>query len=248
MPRIGDNEDMQNFKAGHFGFSAANPTTLGSTQYTIVTIVVDESGSTKPFQSDMVKALKAIVEACQKSPRADSLMIRLLAFDSNVREVHGFKPLTTCNVDSYDTALAGGGMTALYDACEDAISATAKYGETLIKNDLEVNGILFVITDGDDNKSTLTRATVRDSLKNAVSEKTLESLVSVLIGVNVVEPALAKYLKDFKDEVGFTQFEDIGSATANKLAKLAQFVSKSISAQSQALGTGGPSKQLSLSV
>lgn len=248
MPRIGDNENMQNFKAGHFGFSATNPLKLGSTEYTIVSIAVDESGSTKPFQAEMIKALKEIIKACKHSPRADSLMIRLVAFDDKLREVHGFRPLAECNIDDYDTALNGGGLTSVYDAAENVITATSKYGESLIANDLSVNGILFVITDGEDNRSASTKNTVRDALKGAVSETTLESLVSVLIGVNVNDPALAAALKSFKDDAGFTQYIELDNASAGKLAKLAEFVSKSISAQSQALGTGGPSKQLNLTV
>ena len=72
--------------------------------------------------------------------------------------------------------------------------------------------------------------------------------MSVLIGVNVTNPTLAAYLSSFKTDAGFTQYIELDNATAGKLAKLAEFVSKSISAQSQALGTGGPSKQLSLTV
>jgi uncharacterized protein YegL len=176
-------------------------------------------------------------------------MIRMLTFDTNVKEFHGFKPLENCAIDDYDNSLkVNGGLTALYDASENAISATANYGRTLIANDLSVNGILFVITDGDDNRSTLSQNSVHDALKNAVSEETLESLVSVLIGVNITIPTMAKYLSDFKDAAGFTQYIELDNASAGKLAKLAEFVSKSISAQSQSLGTGGPSQQLSLSV
>lgn len=248
MPRIGDDENMVPFKAGHFGFSAANPSNLGSTEYTLVTIVADESGSTRSFRTEMVKSIKEIVKACSRSPRADSLMLRLVAFGDNMREVHGFKPLANCNLDDYDNAFTGGGLTALFDASENAITSTAKYGEALIKKDMSVNGIVFVITDGDDNRSVMTRATVRAALQSAVSETTLESLVSVLIGVNVTEPALAKALSEFHTDAGFTQYIELTDATANKLAKLAEFVSKSISAQSQSLGTGGPSKQISLTV
>ena len=148
MPRIGDDE-MQNFKTGHFGFSAANPAKLGSTEYTLVTVAIDDSGSVSTFKSNIIKGLKEIVKSCQYSPRADSLMLRVLIFGSHVVEAHGFKPLANCNLDDYDNMPADKGMTALYDASENAITATTGYGKTLIANDLSVNGILFVITDGD---------------------------------------------------------------------------------------------------
>ena len=41
---------------------------------------------------------------------------------------------------------------------------------------------------------------------------------------------------------------DIGDATPGKLAKLANFVSESVSSQSQALGSGAPSETLNLTI
>ncbi len=52
------------------------------------------------------------------------------------------------------------------------------------------------------------------------------------------------YLKIFKDEAEIDQYVDAGDATPTKLAKLAEFVSQSISSQSQSLGSGGPSQNL----
>ena len=45
-------------------------------------------------------------------------------------------------------------------------------------------------------------------------------------------------------EAGLSQFVDAGDATPQRLAKLAQFVSQSISLQSRALGSGAPSQPL----
>ena len=42
-----------------------------------------------------------------------------------------------------------------------------------------------------------------------------------------------------------TKFIDAGAANERSLAKLADFVSQSISSQSQSLGTGGPSQNIS---
>ena len=101
-----------------------------------------------------------------------------------------------------------------------------------------------MITDGEDNASTLGIRHVREALKQAVLTESLESLVSILIGVNVQDARIGGYLQDFKNEAGFTQYVEIGQANAAALAKLADFVSRSISAQSQSLGTAGPSQKL----
>lgn len=246
MPKLTD-ASLEEFAlpTGNFGFSAERIANLGASEYTLVNIVVDDSGSVVTFKDDMIKCVKEAVKACQLSPRADYLMIRVLSFDQNLREVHGFKLLSAINLDDYNGLLSCGGMTSLYDASCNAVQATSVYGKSLMANDLSVNGIVIVVTDGADNMSVQTRNSVRDALQNAVTDETLESLVSILVGVNVQTKAIADYLKAFKEEAGFTQYVELNNADAKTLAKLADWVSKSISAQSQALGTGGPSRSLS---
>ena len=77
-----------------------------------------------------------------------------------------------------------------------------------------------------------------------VGSVALESVVSILIGVNVGDSQVSAYLKRFHSDAGFTQYIEIEKADAKTLARLAEFVSQSISAQSQALGKGGGSHQL----
>lgn len=240
MPRIGISTSLQTHKAGHFGFSATRLADLGAPDYTLVTVVVDRSGSTAGFRTEMEAVLKEVVAACLSSPRADNLMLRLVTFESNHQEVHGFKLLSTINANDYDGVLPPGGMTALFDASTDAIEATNKYGRDLLSQDYGVNGIVIIITDGMDNSSTTGVKQVKDALANAVSGENLESLVSILIAVGANNQALS----DFNTQAGFTQYVELKDANKKTLAKLAQFVSQSISSQSQALGSGGPSASL----
>ena len=67
--------------------------------------------------------------------------------------------------------------------------------------------------------------------------------ITVLIGINVAE--FKKTLEDFQRNTGITQFIDAGDASPRKLAKIADFVSSSVSSTSLALGTGGPSQNIS---
>lgn len=243
MPKLTDN--LENFKLpGSYGYSATKLSDLGATEYTLVTLVVDDSGSIESFRTDMVKAIKEVVNACRYSPRADNLMIRLVTFSNSLKEVHGFKLLANCNIDDYDNVLGSGGMTALFDATVNSVDATSAYGKTLVDSQFSTNGIVVVITDGADNQSSNSISSVAASLKKATANETLESLVSILIGVNVADPQLSAVLNTVHTQGGFTQYVELGNATAKTLAKLAQFVSKSISSQSTALGTGGPSKSL----
>ena len=67
-----------------FTFSPVNLTTLGATEYTLVSVTADRSGSVRDFAREMEKALKEIVSACRKSPRADNLLLRLTRFDHQI--------------------------------------------------------------------------------------------------------------------------------------------------------------------
>ena len=245
MPILNDDTlDTVALTQSHYGYSATRIDDLDATEYTLATILCDVSGSTSPFTREMEAAVKRIVRACKYSPRADNLMVRLVEFDQSLNELHGFKLLETVREADYDRVLSSGGATALYDAAVNGVAATASYGTRLAGHDFSANGIVFVITDGDDNVSTNTKASVRDALANAVLGESLESLVSILVGVNVQDARLSQYLMELHRDAGFTQYVELDDADPETLARLADFVSKSIAAQSLALGTGGPSRSL----
>jgi uncharacterized protein YegL len=244
MPKF-DNMESRQVPGTHFGYTGTRLADLaGATEYTLCTLILDESGSTETFKTEMEKCIQEIVKACRYSPRADNLMLRLVAFGTNYREVHGFKLLQACNVQDYDGCYHSAGTTALFDATCDAIEATQDYAKSLSNNDYLCNACIFDLTDGMDNASKFNAKSVADAFAKCVKSEALESLVSVLIGVNIQDPTVSTYLKDFQTTAGFTQFVELKDASEKTLAKLAAFVSKSISSQSSALGSGGPSSSL----
>jgi len=245
MPIIDDDTlDIEQLPNSHYGYSATRIDTLGATEYTLATIVCDVSGSTSPFKDEMEQTIKSIVRACKHSPRADNLLVRLVEFDDALRELHGFKVLESINENDYVGILRGGGITALYDAAENAILATAHYGEKLAQNDFSANAIVFVLTDGGDNASKASMTAVKKALAKAVTGEALESIVSILVGVNVADSSVSLALMKLFKDAAFTQYVELEDADAKTLARLADFVSRSISAQSQALGAGGSSQNL----
>ena len=246
MPKLLDKNPMQTHNTvSQFQFSAVDIKSLGASEYTIVTIVQDTSTSVGGFKDDMEKALKQILDACKKSPRSENLLLRLVEFNSNIGELHGFRELRNIDPTEYDGILKPRGMTALFDATADSVEATEQFGKTLVSKDFPCNAIMFVITDGVENCSHMIKSpgTIKDAIKRILSAESLESFRSVLIGVDS-EPGVMDILKTFKDEAGLDQFIEMGAATPGKLAKLADFVSKSVSSTSQALGTGKPSQPL----
>lgn len=228
-----------------YKFSATKIQALGSSEYTLATIVQDVSGSVSGYAAQLETAVKTIFKACEKSPRKDALMMRLVTFNQSLQEIHGFKLLSSIKEDDYTGILQCNGSTALFDAVDEAIQATATYGKQLMGVDFLVNGIVVVVTDGDNNAGAIMDAAkIKKSLAAAQKSENLESLTVILVGVTNDDVNLDVYLKNFKDEAGITQYISIGTATPGKIAKLAQFVSQSISSTSTALGSGGPSKPL----
>ena len=241
---MGEMDTVQRIGKSNYGFSAAKLSSLGASEYTLVTIAVDESGSVDSFKTGIENCLKEVVKACRKSPRADNLLLRILAFSTKLREIHGFKLLQDCNPDDYTDCIKIDGITALFDASVNSLDAARKYGETLFGQDYTLNAIFIAITDGADNAHSLTARDVGDSIQNMIKDETFESLVSILVGVNVISPDVKKLLKEFKDVAKFTQYEELDNASEKTLARLANFVSKSISSQSQSLGSGGASQPI----
>ena len=245
MPVISNIDLEQRPIAGSsFGYSAARLHDLGATEYTLVSVAVDTSSSVAPFGRELTEAIKHIVQSCRSSARADNLLLRLTGFGSQMSELHGFRLLEHCVLSSYDRILSLGGSTALYDAAENAVSAAADYARHLATGDFAANGIVFVVTDGMDNASTRAARDVKQAMADAAREESLESLVTVLVGVNIRDPQVSRSLQSFYTEAGFRQYVEIERADAKTLARLAEFVSRSIGVQSQALGTGGPSQSL----
>lgn len=250
MPRLisqGETQQIAIPGAGNFQFSATRIENLGAAEYTLVTIVCDISGSVIGFADQLLGCIKTIVEACKKNQRAENLLLRLLLFNHHITEVHGFLNLSDIDVDSYDP-LSPDGWTALFDASYDAVGATLEYSKILVSQDFDCNGAVYIITDGMNNRGTMTPGSIAEKVRGALAHEEIESLVTILIGLHDPNSGwsaeVKQHLENFRRDAELTEFLDIGEATAQKLAKLANWVSESVSSQSHAIGTGAPSQSL----
>ena len=236
-------KDLEQLQAGSgYKFSATKVKALGASEYTLASIVMDASGSVEPFAVQLEQALKTIFKACDKSPRRDNLMLRLTQFSSRLTELHGFKLLGSITEKDYDNILQLGGSTALFDSVDEAIQATATYGKQLTSQDFLCNAIVVVVTDGENNTGNIMDpAPIKKALLAARRAENLESILLILVGVTNDDVSLNTYLQTVKDDGGFDQYVSIGKATPGRIAKLAEFVSQSISSTSSALGSGAAS-------
>lgn len=245
-------KNLADLNAGSgYKFSATKINDLGASEYTLASIVMDASYSVEPFATQLEAALKTVFKACDKSPRKDNLMLRVTQFATHITELHGFKLLNTIQEKDYDNILQVGGSTALFEAVDEALQATGTYGKQLTDQEFLVNGIVVVVTDGENNTGKINTgdvardaAVIKKTLQNVRHAENLESLLLILVGVTNDDVNLNFYLQTVNDEGGFDQYVSIGTATPGKIAKLAQFISQSISSTSSALGSGAASTPL----
>lgn len=236
----------------NFTYSGVDIDKLDGSKYTLVSILVDESSSVSSFKTQLEQTLATVVDACKKSPQAEDMLIRVATFASSmgyssrktIKEVHGFMNLSNISVDQYVDAVNPSGSTPLYDAAGDALESIEAYGKQMSDQDFICNGIFFVITDGWENSSVkLTKPSqVKSALERIRLDESLESIRAILIGVNDDDTQLRDALTTFKEDGGFDEYISLGEVEAGKLAKLANWISQSISSQSQSLGSGGPSQ------
>lgn len=244
MPRF-DNPTMDThpLPGSTYAFSAARPTDLGACEYTLVSLAADSSSSVVGFARDIERCVAEVVRSCAQSPRSDNLMLRMTTFNHQVREVHGYRPLIACDPGDYDGSVRASGSTALCDAAYTAVQSLCTYGAQLEGHDFDVNGIVFVITDGAENASRASPAQVREAIEAARKQAHLSSLVTVLVGVGVGagvgDGGLSQMLEQFRQQAGFDRYVALDRADAATLASLAEFVSQSITVQSRALASGG---------
>lgn len=233
----------------NFKFSAVRTEHLGASEYTLVNICIDVTGSVSGMESDLRKCLVTMIESCKKSPRSENLLVRVFLFSTSmpggIEELHGFMPLADIDPQAYG-AFRTGGYTNLLDAIYSAVASTNAYAKQLADNDFASNGINVIITDGGDNDSTMTANQVKKEIERGLHAEFIESDIILLVGINAA--SCKNELEHIQKTVGIDKYIDAGDVTPGKLAKLADFVSQSISNQSQALGTGGPSQQIAATI
>jgi uncharacterized protein YegL len=231
-----------------FKYSGVKIDKLGATEYTLVTIAVDVSGSVSGFRTELKKCLQIAVESLKRSPRSSNLLVRVGYFSTmssqGVEEIHGFKLLKDVDPTQYPDPRCGG-STPLYIASYSAIGATNAYAKSLMDQDFLVNGIVFIVTDGGDTEGGITPQMIKKELERGVKNEEIESLIGICVGINA--QGCAQYLSIMETQAGMS-YIDAGDATPSKLAKLAGFISQSVSSQSQSLGTGGPSQNIAVTI
>lgn len=130
----------------------ASPEDLLATEATIVTFVVDASGSMTEAQAAVVESLNESVLAMAESKQAEAITLSLITFSDGVSVVFANQPVDQVRpVTPADYVPSG--MTALYDALLDALTGAMTYEERLLQTGISTKVIVVVFSDGANNAS-----------------------------------------------------------------------------------------------
>jgi len=238
MPRF--DQDFENYNhngAGSLQFSGVRPEKLEELEYSIITSIMDITGSVTNFSKELLDCQKSIINNLKKHPRSENVLFRFIQFNEQVFEIHGFTLLNDIDINSYQLPVCEG-MTALNEAAYNGIMANLKYGHNLASKNYKCNSYVFLITDGDNNLPGPTAEDIKNEVEEFfISEKKVSSHISLLFGINTKK--YRKKLELFANEANFTKFIDAGDLTDTTIAKICGFVSKSASSQISNLGKTG---------
>ncbi|MCK9429161.1 MAG: VWA domain-containing protein [Candidatus Omnitrophica bacterium] len=240
-------EEVAKTQSGFHYSSVKMDLLSGSSEYTIVQILVDLSGSVGRFRSDLIDCLKMILESCKKHPCSDTVLLRVLGFSGGlgVKEIHGFLPINGIDSSIYDSLDTPNGTTPLRDAHQNALESLFQYGNDLVKNQFTVNSVLYILSDGGENDSKhSTEDSVKDYMAKLRDGDPLASFFSILVGFN--DNQCRQELLEYQQNTTIDAYKSMGDCTPGKLAKLANFVSQSVSTASVGVGSANTSNQLSV--
>lgn len=249
MPKLlGVDADQAAQTMHGFDYTSIAVSKLGASEYTFAGIALDITSSVSPFKSGLEKMLEIALGSLKKSPRVLNLLARTTAFNSfiGIEEFHGFTLLNSIDPAGFNDLIQPNGMTNLRDATLDIVESIDDCAMKLFDDEviMNANGIIYIITDGDDNQSRKSVDDVKDAIASIRRNEALESIQIVLVGVNDDDPHFKKKLEKFQDAVGIDKYLSMGDASEDNLAKLGGLISQSVSSTSTNLGTGQPSQDV----
>jgi len=236
--------------AGGFQYSRVSIERLLATSYTLGTLNIDITGSLGGREKDLERIMSEIVEKLQDEDTAQNILWRVVVFNNEVgvKEIHGFKLLQDIEPSKDYTGIYCDGGTPLFDAVGSSIEATLVEAEHLYDEEFAVNGILVIVTDGDDNASDLDAEDIKDNTDRAMRGEKIESFRTILVGVNPNSSDInwknyvSKKLSEFQVKANLSEYHDIDDFTDDAIKKIILQVSSITSDTSKVLGSGGPSQ------
>ncbi len=230
-----------------FDYTSIAVSKMGASEYTFAGIAMDITSSVSPFKTGLEKMLETALGSLKKSPRVMNLLARTTAFNSSgIQEFHGFTLLNSIDPTGFNNLIQPGGMTNLRDATIDIVESVTDCATKLFDDEviMNANGIIYIITDGDDNTSRHSIDDVKDAIAAIHRAEALESMQIVLVGINDADDHFRRKLEKFQKDVGINKYISMGDVSDSKLAKLGGLISQSTTTTSSNLNSGQPSQDV----
>lgn len=214
---------MQNFQDIDFNlsFNNFNPDDIQTDETINAVFVIDVSPSVHAYVKDLNHAFNDFVASMQQSHIADHLLVSVLEFNENVKVRTGFQPILQVPTIQFKPCGSG---TALYDATLQGLKQATDYRSNLEASGVMTKTLLFVITDGEDNSSSVRSNAVKNALQDILSkEQNVFSFTTILFGVGN-----AARFEKAQQSMGIQHLAKVGTSGA-EIKKMIGFISQSIS-------------------
>jgi uncharacterized protein YegL len=144
---------------------------LNTDDVTLLSVLIDASGSMSGVQDEVIDAFNQMTRALSDSKAKDSILLSAWRFDDAPTLLFGYTPIDSVR-DLSKTDYVIGGATALYDAVMDGFTGIVGYGQDLRNNGIRTRSIVVVISDGGDNVSKHTASAVRTVSQDLLKQET----------------------------------------------------------------------------
>jgi uncharacterized protein YegL len=220
-------KNMDNFDAIDFNltYNNFNPDEIQVEETINAVFVVDISPSIESYVNDLNNAFNDFTATMQKSHVAEQLLVSLVEFNEKVSIKSGFQPIKQIPVMQFQPSGKG---TALYQATYQALHLATDYRNNLEASGVVAKTLIFIITDGMDNSSSVSASKVKKTLQDILQkEQNAFSFTTILFGVG----SAAEFSKAQKD-MGIQHLAKVGT-TGAEIRKMINFISQSITNTSQ---------------
>ena len=214
---------MSDFDSVDFNlnYNNFNPEDIQVDETINAVFIVDISPSITTYVKDLNHAFNDFTETMQKSHVADQLMVSIVEFNDKVNIKTGFQPIKQIPQMTFVPAGMG---TALYQATAQGLDIAIKYRQNLESSGVMAKTLIFVITDGMDNRSSITAAQVKKQIEDILAqEQNAFSFTTILFGVGD-----AYTFEQAQKEMGVQHLAQVGTSGA-EIRKMINFISQSIS-------------------
>ena len=199
---------------------------IEATEVTLVSLLLDDSGSMRGFEKSVMDGHKELLDALKGSKQKEYFLVGMWALNG-AGPIHSYvKVDDAVKLDASNYSATG--CTPLYDKWCEMLAANVAYAQQLRASGTAVRSIAVVITDGRDEHSRKFRAT--DCARLAKDLLDSEQFILALVGVGD-EPLF----RDVGRQMGIPDGSVlVAGKTASEIRKVFRLVSQSVIRASQA--------------